>query len=92
MRLAGQTRKANDRASGTLRRGVLDLFLEGLPDGVIPDIAFFVRLFLAGDEKTRFAFRNFRSGCRLSAHKSPYVSVSEVVFATTSARSWKRSR
>lgn len=56
-----------------LRRAVLGLFLERFPDGFVANEAFFVGRLLAGHEKARLAFRNLRSGCRLSTHKSPLI-------------------
>ena len=58
------------------RLGVLSLFLEGVPDGLVPDKPFLVGFFLTGQNETRLAFRNFWPGTLLTTHKSPlYVAV-----------------
>ena len=54
-----------------LRLLVRNFFLEGIPDGFVTYVPFFSGRFLASQQKARLAFRNFRSGFRLSTHKSP---------------------
>ena len=52
--------------------GIFGFFLKLVPSGIVPNEALFIRLSLTSYQVACLALRNFGSGLRLIAHKSPF--------------------